>query len=288
MAVRKLVPMNGMLANAEERGYAVGAFNVTDLTGIQAVVQAAEEEHAPVIIQMHPRGGDFIGARYMVAMAEIAAESVNVPVALHLDHGRDLETIETCVKTGFSSVMIDASKLPLAENIEVTQKAVEMAHAVGISAEAELGKIGSGAEVLSTDDRAKSLTDPEEARRFVQETGVDALAVAIGSAHGLYKFEPNLDLDLLKEIRKVAKTRLVLHGGSDLPRDQIQGAIGLGITKVNVATDLAGAYTDALREFVASNDGIIWPGRIPGAVQGPMKELIKDRIRLFGSSGMAD
>ena len=117
---------------------------------------------------------------------------------------------------------------------------------------------------------------------------MDALAVAIGSAHGLYKFKPNLDLDLLKEIRKVAKTRLVLHGGSDLPRDQIQSAIGLGITKVNVATDLAGAYTKALREFVASNDGIIWPGRISSAVQEAMKELVRDRIILFGSSGMAD
>lgn len=288
MSSKKLIPMTGMLAYAEKRGYAVGAFNVTDLTGIQAVVQGAEEERAPVIVQMYTRGSDPTPARYMVAMAEIAAESVDVPVALHLDHGRDLESVETCVKVGFSSVMIDGSRLPLDENIEVTKKTVGMAHAAGISAEAELGRIGSGADELSADERAKSLTDPEEARRFVEETGVDALAVAIGSAHGLYKFEPNLDLDLLKELRKVAKTHLVLHGGSDLPEEQIVQAISLGITKVNVATDLAGAYTKALREFIANTEGIIWPGRTSNVVQEAMKELVREKIRLFGSSGMAN
>ena len=287
MAVRKLVPLNGMLADAEERGYAVGAFNVSDLAGVQAVVQAAEEERAPVIIQMFSRDANPTEARYMVAMAEVAAQSVSVPVALHLDHGRDLETIKICVEAGLSSVMIDASKLPLAENIEITRKAVEMAHAAGLSAEGELGKIGSGSDEMSADDRADTLTDPEEARRFVQETGVDALAVAIGSAHGLYTFEPQLDFDRLKELRDLSITRLVLHGGSDLPEDQIRRAVKLGITKINVATDLAGAYARALREVVASTDGIVWPGRVLGAVREAMKELVRDRIRLFNSSGMA-
>ena len=288
MTVRKLVPMNGMLADAEERGYAVGAFNVSDLAGVQAVVKAAEEERSPVIVQMYTRGSDITWARYMVAMVEVAAQSVNVPVALHLDHGRDLETVKTCIEAGFSSVMMDGSKLPLDENIEVTRKTVEMAHAAGLSAEAELGKIWPGSEEMSADDRASSLTDPEEARRFVQETGVDALAVAIGSAHGLYSFKPDLDLHLLKELRDLALTHLVLHGGSDLPEDQIRSAIKLGITKVNVATDLAGAYTKALRGIVADNEGIIWPGRVFSAVQEAMTELVKDRIRLFGSSGMAN
>jgi len=288
MMVRKLVPMNGMLADAEERGYAVGAFNVSDMAGVQAVVQAAEEERSPVIVQMYTRGSDITGARYMVAMAEVAAQSVSVPVALHLDHGRDLEAVETCIKAGFSSVMIDGSKLPLDENIEVTRKTVEIAHAAGLSAEAELGKIGSGSEEMSVDDRASSLTDPEEARRFVQETNVDALAVAIGSAHGLYSFKPDLDLDLLKELQDMALTHLVLHGGSDLPEDQIRSAVKLGITKVNVATDLSGAYSKALREVVAGSEGIIWPGRVLSAVREAMTELVRDRIRLFGSSGMAD
>jgi len=283
--VRKLVTMNDMLADAEERGYAVGAFNVNDLAGIQAVAQAEEEERSPVIIQMYSIG--LLGIHYVVAMAEVAAQSVTVPVALHLDHGRDLETVETCVRGGFSSIMIDGSKLPLAENIEITRKAVDMAHAAGMSAEAELGKIGSGSQELSADDRKNSLTDPQEAVEFVEKTGVDALAVAIGSAHGLYKFKPDLDFDLLKELRSLVDARLVLHGGSDLPRDQIRRAIELGITKVNVATDLSGAYTIALRKVVADSEGIIWSGRVLGAVREAMKELIRDRIRLFGSTGMA-
>ncbi len=288
MTVRKLVTMNGMLADAEERGYAVGAFNVSDLAGVQAVVQAAEEERSPVIVQMYTRGPDITWARYMAAMAEVAAQSVNVPVALHLDHGRDLETVEACIEAGFSSVMIDGSKLSLDENIEVTRRTVEMAHAAGLSAEAELGKILSGSEEMSADDRAGSLTDPEEARRFVKETGVDALAVAIGSAHGLYSFEPDLDLRLLEELQDMKLTHLVLHGGSDLPEDQIRSAVKLGITKINVATDLAGAYTKALREVVDHNEGIIWPGRVFSAVQEAMTELVRDRIHLFGSSGMAN
>jgi len=282
--VRKLVTMNDMMADAEKRGYAVGAFNVNDLAGIQAVVQAAEEERSPVIIQMYSIG--LLGVHYVVAMAEVAAQSVTVPVAMHLDHGRDLETVETCVRGGFSSIMIDGSKLPLAENIEITRKAVDMAHAAGMSAEAELGRIGSGSQELSADDRKNSLTDPQEAVEFVEKTGVDALAVAIGSAHGLYKFEPDLDFDLLKELRSLVDARLVLHGGSDLPRDQIRRAIELGITKVNVATDLSGAYTIALRKVVADSEGIIWSGRVLGAVREAMKELIRDRIRLFGSTGM--
>ncbi len=284
--MRKLVTMNDMMADAEKRGYAVGAFNVNDLAGIQAVVQAAEEERSPVIIQMYSIG--LLGVHYVVAMAEVAAQSVTVPVALHLDHGRDLETVETCVRSGFSSIMIDGSKLPLAENIEITRQAVDMAHAAGMSAEAELGRIGSGSQELSADDRKNSLTDPQEAVEFVEKTGVDALAVAIGSAHGLYKFKPDLDFDLLKELRSLVDARLVLHGGSDLPRDQIRRAVELGITKVNVATDLSGAYTIALRKVVADSEGIIWSGRVVGAVREAMKELIRDRIRLFGSTGMAN
>lgn len=286
--MKKLVSMNDMLADAEKRGYAVGAFNVNDLAGVQAVAQAAEEERSPVIIQIHSGGVDLLGAHYIKAMAEAAAQSTSVPVALHLDHGRDLETVETCVRGGFSSIMMDGSRLPLAENIEVTRKAVQMAHTAGISAEAELGRVGSGSQEMSEADRKKFLTDPEEARKFVGETNVDALAVAIGSAHGLYKFEPSLDFGRLKEIRDQVGVRLVLHGGSDLPEDQIRRAIQLGITKVNVATDLAGAYTGALREVVANNEGIIWPGRVFSATREAMKELIRARIRLFGSSGMVN
>ncbi len=282
----KLVTMNEMLAKAEKRGYAVGAFNVNDLGTIQAVAQAAEEERSPVIIQVYS-GGDLMGLKYLKAIVETAADSVNIPVALHLDHGRELEMIKACVQNGFTSIMMDGSRLPLDENIEITRKAVEMAHAAGLSGEGELGKVGSGSDELSDADRKKFMTDPQEAKKFVQETKVDALAIAIGSAHGLYKFKPNLDFDRLKEIRNFVDVRLVLHGGSDLPEDQIRQAIELGITKINVATDLSVAYSVALRKIVDESTGIIWPGRVLGITRDAMKELVKAKIRLFGSSGMA-
>lgn len=287
MAAGRLVPMNDMLMDAEKRGYAVGAFNVYDLAGVQAVAQAAEEERSPVIIQIYTSSGGPVEMRYMAAMAEVAAGSVSVPVALHLDHGRDLEEVKVCIEEGFSSIMVDASKLPLVENIEITRKAVEMAHAAGVSAEAELGKVGSGEQEISAENRKESLTDPEEARRFVQETGVDALAVAIGSAHGIYSFKPELDFDRLTEIRNAVDARLVLHGGSDLPEDQIRRAVKMGITKINVATDLAVAHSTALRELVANQDDTIWSGHALAAVREAMKGLVGEKMRLFGSAGMA-
>jgi fructose-bisphosphate aldolase class II len=285
--LRKLVPIKDMLIHAEKQGYAVGAFNINDMAGIQSVVQAAEEERSPVIIQVYSGSVDHFGLDYAMAISETAARITDIPIALHLDHGRDLETVERCVRAGFSSIMMDGSRLSLEENIDITKKAVKIAHDAGISAEAELGKIGSGSDEVSEADRKKFMTDPEEARRFVEETKVDALAVAVGSAHGLYKFKPNLDFQRLDEIRKITDVRLVLHGGSDLPEDQIRRAIEMGITKVNVATDLSGAYSNALREVVSGSEGIIWPGRVLSAVRDAMKELVKYKIRLFGSSGKA-
>lgn len=183
--------------------------------------------------------------------------------------------------------MIDGSKRPLAENIEATRKAVEIAHPAGVSVEAELGKVGLGSEDISKDEREKFMTDPEEARKFVEETNVDFLAVAIGSAHGFYNFKPDLDFERLKAIRSLVEIPLVLHGGSDLPDDQIRRSVKMGITKVNVHTDISAAYTTSLREFVASNEGIIWPGRVLITAREPMKELIRTKIRLFAASGMA-
>ena len=228
--MNKLVTMNDMLSDAEKRGYAVGAFNISDLAGVQAITQAAEEEASPVIMQVYTGGIDVMGPRYVRAIAEAAAESSSVPMALHLDHGRDLEEVEDCIQAGFSSVMIDGSKLPLDENIQLTRKAIEMARAAGVSIEAELGKIWFGTQEVSETDREKFLTDPEEARKFVAETGVDALALSIGSAHGLHKFKPRLALDRLEEIRRLTgKTHLVLHGGSDLPVRRIDSPISTGV-----------------------------------------------------------
>ena len=288
MAMKGLVSVSKLLADAEEHRYAVGAFNFTDLVDVQAAIEAAEEEHSPVIIQIHPAGIDVLGLHYVMAIARATARQASVPVALHLDHGRDMEAVKTCVQAGFSSVMIDGSRLPIAENIEITREAVEIGHASGVNVEAELGRVGLGSDKLSDDDRQKFLTDPEEAREFVEKTSVDSLAVAVGSAHGLYHFEPDLDFRRLKGIRKRVKTHLVLHGGSDLPEDQILKAIELGITKINVHTDLIGAYTRTLRGVVDASEGLIWPSHVLSETREAIKEVVKARIRLFGSSGTAD
>lgn len=287
MSLRRLVTMNEILADAERRGYAVGAFNVNELAGIQAVMQAAEEERAPVIIQIYGGGFEVLSLEYIKAIVDTAVKNTSVPVALHLDHGRDLEIVKACIQAGFSSIMIDGSRLPLDENIELTRKAVEIAQAAGLSAEGELGRVGSGSQELSEEDRKKFLTDPGEARKFVQDTKVDALAVAIGSAHGLYKFKPNLDFERLEQIKKAVDVHLVLHGGSDLPEDQVRRAVQMGITKVNVATDLSVAYTNSIRKIVAESQGLIWPGRVLSTTRDAMKELVKAKMRLFGSSGMS-
>ncbi len=276
--------MSEILQAAIEGRYAVGAFNFTALAGVQAAAQAAEEERSPLILQIHPAGIDALGLPYVMASVE-AARHTGVPITLHLDHSRDLKSVETCVRAGFASVMIDGSSLPLAENVDLTAGAVQIAHAEGVFVEAELGRVGSGEEEVGEAYRACYLTDPEEAVAFVEQTGVDALAVAIGSAHGLYSFEPKLDFSRLQEIRSCVTVPLVLHGGSDLPEDQIRRAVELGISKINVHTDSIRAYDGAVRKFISESSELIWPGHLLTAGRSAIKELVRSKMRLFGSAG---
>lgn len=282
-----LVPVSDLLKAAEAGGYAVGAFNCNNMEIVQAIAQAAEAEKAPVIMQASQGAIKYAGIEYITAMANTAAAMVSVPVALHLDHGTSFEQVMRCIRSGFSSVMIDGSKHPLDENIALTRQVIAAARPVGVSVEAELGKIGGTEDDISVSDADAFFTDPEEARRFVQETAVDSLAIAIGTAHGRYKGVPKLDFARLEKIRSLVQIPIVLHGSSGVPGEAIQEAIRLGVRKVNIDTNIREAFVDRCREVIAANPDEIDPRKILGPAREAAVELIREKIRLFGSSGKA-
>jgi fructose-bisphosphate aldolase class II len=282
-----LVPVSTLLREAKAGGYAVGAFNCNNMEIVQAIAAAAEAEKAPVIMQASQGAIKYAGIEYITAMARVAAEMISVPVALHLDHGTSFEQVMRCIRAGFSSVMIDGSKHALADNIKLTKQVVAAARPVGVSVEAELGKIGGTEDDIHVSEADAFFTDPEEARVFVQETEVDALAVAIGTAHGRYKGEPKLDFARLEKISSLVDIPLVLHGSSGVPGDAIREAIRLGVCKVNIDTNIREAFVDRCREVIAADPGEIDPRKILGPAREAAVELIREKIRLFGSSGKA-
>jgi len=283
----ELVTLKEMLAEAEKGQYAVGAFNANNMEIVQAIIEAAVEEKSPVILQASQGAIRYAGLDYIVALVRAGAAKTGLPVALHLDHGTDFAQVMRCIRGGFSSVMYDGSKYPLEENIENTRQVVQVAEAVGVSVEGELGKIGGTEDDISVEERDAFLTDPQEALRFVRETGVDALAVAIGTAHGPYKGEPRLDFDRLQEIRRLTGIPLVLHGASGVPDEAIRKAIGLGIRKINIDTELRQNFTAAVKDFIAKNPDNIDPRKILGPAREAMKEAVKKKMRLFGCAGKA-
>ncbi|NLY66180.1 MAG: class II fructose-1,6-bisphosphate aldolase, partial [Tissierellia bacterium] len=241
----------------------------------------------PVILQASQGAIKYAGIEYITALAKVAASKVKVPVAIHLDHGTDFEQIMLCIRHGFTSVMIDGSKYELKKNIEITRKVVEVAHAVGVSVEAELGKIGGTEDDITVDEREATFTDPEEAKIFVDETNVDSLAIAVGTAHGVYKGEPKLDFDRIKAIKDKLGIPLVLHGSSGVPADAIEKAVSLGINKINIDTDLRIAFTQAMKDYHKEHPDNIDPRKVLGPARAAMKEVIKEKIALFGSAGKA-
>lgn len=282
-----LVTGKEILDHANKHNYAVGAFNVNNMEIVQAIVEAAEEMNAPVILQASQGAIKYAGIEYITALAKVAASKVKVPVAIHLDHGTDFEQIMLCIRHGFTSVMIDGSKYELKKNIEITRKVVEVAHAVGVSVEAELGKIGGTEDDITVDEREATFTDPEEAKIFVDETNVDSLAIAVGTAHGVYKGEPKLDFDRIKAIKDKLGIPLVLHGSSGVPADAIEKAVSLGINKINIDTDLRIAFTQAMKDYHKEHPDNIDPRKVLGPARAAMKEVIKEKIALFGSAGKA-
>jgi len=301
-----LVTNKELLLAARREAYAVGAYNISNLESLLAVVEAAVEEKSPIIVAVTPSSIQYAGLSYISEMVKMAAESTPIPMSLHLDHGKDLETVSRCLEAGFTSVMIDGSHLKFEENVALTKRVVNLAHPRGVSVEAELGKL-AGIEESTVGEREAVLTDPDVAKEFVKSTSVDSLAIAIGTSHGAYKFkgEPKLDFERLKLIRERVDVPLVLHGASSvpswivekaikygaelsgakgIPEEHIRRAISLGIAKINIDTDLRLAFTATIREFLAKSRTEFDPRKILDPAKESMKEVVKGKMRLFGSS----
>jgi fructose-bisphosphate aldolase class II len=304
-----LVTNKNLLLPARQKAYAVGAFNINNLETVLAVAEAAGEEKSPAIVAVTPSAIKYAGLSYLSKIVRTAADSASVPMSLHLDHGENFETASKCVEAGFTSVMIDGSFLKFEENVALTKKVVDLAHSKGVSVEAELGRL-AGVEESTVEEKEAVLTDPNTAKEFVEKTGVDALAVAIGTSHGAYKFkaDPKLDFERLALIKERVTIPLVLHGASSVPQwiiekackygaelsgakgipeEHIKNAISLGIAKINIDTDLRLAFTATVREVLANSPKEFDPRKILGPAKDAMKEVVKSKMRLFGSSGKA-
>ncbi len=276
-----LVTMDVLLREARGQGYAVGAFTVWGLASIQAVIAAAEELNQPVILQTGPLELNWTEARLLALLMRDAAQHAKIPAAVHLDHGNNLELVKCCIELGYTSVMLDASHLPFDQNVAAMREVVQAAHAGGVAVEGELGRIGGEEAGMNVQESDAHLTDPEEAAEYVEQTGVDALAVGIGTVHGFYKSKPNIRLDLLKRIAEKVSIPLVLHGGSGTPDEIVREAISLGIAKINICTELVAAYNDTMVRQQTDED---FRYNVPGIFTKPRTaaaELVKKKIRLF-------
>lgn len=274
-----------MLLDAQKGGYAVGAFNVENMEMVMAVIAAAEELRAPLMLQTTPSTVKYAGLDMYLANVRTAAKRASVPVCMHLDHGDSFDLAMQALRIGYSSIMIDGSHSVFEENIAVTKAVADACRPSGIPVEAELGKVGGKEDDL--DGGSGGYTDPMEAKEFAERTGIGSLAVAIGTAHGVYKGEPKLDLDRLAEIRKVVSIPLVLHGASGLSEEAVKESIKRGICKVNFATELRIAYTDGVKEFLAANPDAFDPKKYGKVAMEHVKEIVKLRMKMCGCDGKA-
>ena len=274
-----------MLLDAQKGGYAVGAFNVENMEMVMAVIAAAEEMRAPLMMQTTPSTIKYAGLGMYLANVKAAAEKASVPVCLHLDHGDSFDLAMQALRTGYTSIMIDGSHNVLEENIALTKSVVAACSPSGIPVEAELGKVGGKEDDL--DGGNGGYTDPLEAKEFAERTGISSLAVAIGTAHGVYKGEPKLDLDRLAEIREVVSVPLVLHGASGLSEEAVKESIRRGICKVNFATELRIAYTAGVKQFLEENPEAFDPKKYGKEAMERVKEIVKLRMGMCGCVGKA-
>jgi len=282
-----LVSSTPLLQAAKEGGYCIGAFNVHTLEMLQAVVEAAEETRSPLIIQSTVGTVKHLGPDYIAAAATVAANRSSVPIALHLDHCSDFGTIMQCIRAGYTWVIIYAFHDPLEKNVEQTRKVAEAASAVGVNVEAELGRVGGVEDDIVVDERDALLADPDECAKFVELTGVHTLAPAIGTAHGIYKGDPNIDFDRIGRIAAKVSVPLVLHGGSGIPEDQVRRAVSLGMSKMNVATELRIVFSDAIKEVFAKNPEENDPRKYMVPAKQALKAAAIEKMRLCGSIGKA-
>lgn len=281
-----LVTTKQLLLDAQAGGYAIGAFNVENMEMVQAVVAAAEELHSPVILQTTPSTVKYGGIEYYHANIKAAAEKASVPVAMHLDHGGSFDLAMKAFRMGYTSIMIDGSHGSFEENVKVSKAVADACHSFNVPVEAELGKVGGKEDDLDGGDD-NPYTDPKQAKQFVGETGVDSLAVAIGTAHGVYKGTPKVDVERLSEIKKEVSVPLVLHGTSGVPDDVVKECIRRGICKVNYATDLRIAFSKGVKEVLKENPDTIDPKKYSAVGREEVKKYVMDKIKVCGSEGKA-
>ena len=275
-----LVQSGELLKAAQAGGYAVGAFNAENMEMVQAIIAAAEEKNAPVILQTTAGTLKYAPPSAFAGLVSRLARNTRVPIALHLDHGNTYELAETCAREGYTSLMIDGSLLPFNGNVTLTRRVVAMA--CDIPVEAELGTVGGKED---GQEAKPQYTDPDEAVEFVEKTGISSFAVAIGTAHGIYKGIPKLDIDRLIAIRKVVSVPLVLHGTSGVPHDQVRACIEQGICKVNYATELRIAFSDAVKQAIAAKPDNFDPKKYLTAGRDAVKVRVMELIELCGSAG---
>ncbi|TCS81958.1 tagatose bisphosphate family class II aldolase [Pectinatus cerevisiiphilus] len=273
-----------MLLKAQKEHYAVPAFNIHNMETLQVVAQTAAEMRSPLIIAATPSTVGYAGADYIVAMAQVAAQKANIPIAVHLDHFEDIEQIKRAIDVGVKSCMIDASKLPFTENINKTVATVAYAHRYDAVVEAELGKLIGIEDQVVVSSKEAVYTEPDDAVAFVAATKIDSLAVAIGTAHGLYKGVPKLDFARLQKIREKVDIPLVLHGASDVPDEMVEKAISLGICKVNIATDLKIPFSAAVKKYFVENPSANDPRKYMTPGKEAMKAVVKHKIKVCGSA----
>lgn len=307
-----LVTTKGMFEKSMKEGFAIGAFNINNMEIIQGIVDAAQKQNSPVILQTSSGAIKYARIKYLMKMVEAAVEETNIPIAIHLDHGPDFETCKMCIDNGFTSVMIDGSKYSFEENVALTKKVVDYAHERGVVVEAELGQLAGIEDDVNVSEEDAKYTDPDQAKEFVERTGCDSLAIAIGTSHGAYKFkgEARLRMDILKQVKeKIPNTPIVLHGastvipelvetcnsyGGDIPGakgvpDEILHEASLsGVSKINVDTDLRLAFTGEIRKSLAENPSAFDPRKYLTPAREKITEVVEHKIRdVFGSSNKA-
>ena len=284
-----LVTSKEILLTALENHFAVGAFNANNMEQIQAIVEAAQEERAPVILQVSQGAIRYAGLEFAAGLVKTAASLVDIPVVLHLDHGYDFDQNVRCLRAGFTSLMYDGSKKPYEENVATTKRIVEIAHIAGIPVEAELGQVAKSTDDLSYEEICALMTDPHQAKEFVEMTGIDSLAVACGSVHAMKTQAAELDIERLKAIHEqIPNTPLVLHGSSGVKPESLVEGIQHGICKINVATYLNQAFTRGMKEGLVKYADAVDPRKPLALSREYVKEAVREKIQLFKSAGVID
>jgi fructose-bisphosphate aldolase class II len=284
--------IKNLVKKAHGGKYGIGSFNTQNLEITLGIVRGALAARAPVIIQVSESTIEYAGLKPITHIVSTVAKNlaVNIPVALHLDHGKKFQSIVECIEAGFSSIMMDASHLPFDENVALTRKAVEYAHKRGVWAQGELGRLKGVEDVVKVAEREAFMTNPKEADEFVKKTGVDTLAVSIGNIHGIVKFKkgvPELDLKRLKEISERVKIPLVLHGASGIKKEEIKKAVKLGINVINIDTEIRLAFTGSLRNTLGKDKEIYDPRKVLAPVIDAVAKVVNEKIKMFGSAGKA-